>query len=316
MKLLGGMKLNEAYQILPLDIPEANDNRIVNEGTPSYEVVKQKYKQLALEKHPDRPGGDVESFQKLNEAYKTITGQIADDILQDENSIEYNIESILKDFISFFEFGMGYVYDKTMMEKILQKLKLFDDETCIQFNDLFENGDILIEMFTTPSDIYLSYLQEGLNYILEVDDETLIKNLKIYLEQGEYYKQIWSESIEPNMKIVDCFSPEADVKAILIDNSNKEGESIDIEDEDITVLDGEIYENEQSSNIYKIEGIQYLSDKDIEELDKIKELLENNPDSEEVKKYFELPTTTTPDLEENYQKIVDIFSQLFDSLFF
>ena len=37
--------------------------------------IKQKYKFLAMDLHPDRPGGDKESFQKLNEAYSILSGK-------------------------------------------------------------------------------------------------------------------------------------------------------------------------------------------------------------------------------------------------
>ena len=314
LKLIGGMKLNEAYQVLPVNIPEANTNSIVNEGTDSYDIVKQKYRQLALATHPDKPGGDVATFQKLNEAYKTITGEIPEDIIEElPIPVDQNyVEDILYDFNTFFQNNLGYIYNKTTLEKILKKLDLFEDESILNFENLIENGDLIIEMFTTPPEIYSTYLSEGLDYILEVDNDELVKNIEIVLKKGEYYQQIWMNSIEPNMKIVECFAPDADVKTILFGNTNNGNDMNNTnninEEEEIDDLETENNEKTKISNTYTIDGVQYLTDEEVKKIEVIQELLEKNPDSEEVKKFFELSGDLTPELQDISEKIEEYFS--------
>lgn len=38
----------------------------------SFEEIRTAYKRLAMRWHPDRPNGDAEQFQRINQAFETI----------------------------------------------------------------------------------------------------------------------------------------------------------------------------------------------------------------------------------------------------
>ena len=67
----------------------------VTKNTP-HDVVKKKWKKLALEYHPDREGGDRDKFAKLNEAYQVVTGRDAEVI----RITEVVFEEVWDDFYS------------------------------------------------------------------------------------------------------------------------------------------------------------------------------------------------------------------------
>ena len=147
------MDLNEALEVLEIDQNEL--------GKITLETLKQRYRKLALLHHPDKNGNTVESkekFQKINEAYTTITREIRviyddyDDT--DTPNKEHNtgylfilqifIDSILQG--KYNEFISGIIKDIVMGVKKIS-LKLFEDmdkeRIVVIYNFMFKYKAIL-----------------------------------------------------------------------------------------------------------------------------------------------------------------------------
>jgi preprotein translocase subunit Sec63 len=67
----------------------------VTKNTP-HDVIKKRWRKLALKHHPDREGGDHAKFSKLNEAYTVVTGRDAEVI----KITEVVFEEVWDDFYS------------------------------------------------------------------------------------------------------------------------------------------------------------------------------------------------------------------------
>jgi hypothetical protein len=179
-KIIGGMTLTDSYRTLNItnEIPEAAENKKVEQNTESFDIVKTKYRELAKTIHPDKNPSPTanEEFIALNEAYKTITGEIPETFDVDENNEFPEFENMLQLYHTLlFTIDEGekiYNLSKKIME--LTETKEFQKSI-----EMIGIEHLLTEFFTTPIEIYTQYLKQSfINLQENADISILIENMK------------------------------------------------------------------------------------------------------------------------------------------
>lgn len=60
------------YSYLGIDKPSDHTATLSKESTIDADAVRKNYRKLSLKHHPDKPGGDVDTFRLLNRAQKVL----------------------------------------------------------------------------------------------------------------------------------------------------------------------------------------------------------------------------------------------------
>jgi len=211
------MNYKDAFDILEIDLSSTNYKDI------NIHYLKKKYRQLALQNHPDKNGNTDESnekFKLINEAYHYLKREIGDndihenisdtfdDDLFDETEKTQNTQymELLKMFIkSIFD---GKLYE--IFQKIIKEI--IAGTTSVSLKILFEdlNKEKAMQLYTFLSkykyvfhiddltmnwvrEIVLQKYEKDVVYILNPRIHDLLNNnvYKLYIENRLYLVPLW-----------------------------------------------------------------------------------------------------------------------------
>lgn len=215
------MNYKDAFEILEIDLSTTNYKDI------TIHYLKKKYRQLALQNHPDKNGNTEKSnekFKQINEAYHFLKREIGnDDVLYDNMDMDDDADindtnttqctqqnmqymELLKLFIkSMFDGKLYEIFQKIIKEIII-------GTTSVSLKLLFEdlNKEKAIQLYTFLSkykfvfhidevtmnwvrEIVLQKYENDVIYILNPSIHDLLNNnvYKLYIEDRLYLVPLW-----------------------------------------------------------------------------------------------------------------------------
>jgi hypothetical protein len=297
-KLIGGMTLKDSYIKLNItnEIPEAAENKKVEPNTESFNIIKTRYHELARKIHPDKNPSSTsnQEFIALKEAYETITGEIPETV---DPSL-FNEFPELQDVLLLYYGNLFNINDGREILKLTKKYaKIIEAKEFEKAIDIIGYEHLITELFTTPPDIYIKYLEESFD-LQENDDTSLIlDNMKAVLNETniENFKKDVKNEQDESVSVLNKLSKDetsetsASEKAVSGESETSASEkAVDEEKFNIEGFDKDTddIENDEPNVDTQEEQVPNLSD-DNEELD-IETIYSN----------------LTPDKKEEFKKIL------------
>lgn len=206
------MNYKDAFEILEIDLSKTNYKDI------TIQYLKKKYRQLALQNHPDKNGNTErsnEKFKLINEAYHYLKREIGDenDNLDDDNIFETGEKTQNTQYMELLKMFIKSILDGKLYE-IFQKIikEIIIGTTNVSLKILFEdlNKEMAMQLYTFLSkykfvfhiddltmnwvrEIVLQKYENDVVYILNPSIHDLLNNnvYKLYINNRLYLVPLW-----------------------------------------------------------------------------------------------------------------------------